>query len=91
VHGSVATEDLRQAVIHYRELFSDLLGEPTDGAEPRITAGQEPAAVSAAEPDGAGVVEPGEVDDGEPVASAAELDGSPVTDPDVEPLRSARR
>ncbi|HEY2505459.1 MAG TPA: hypothetical protein VGI58_03005, partial [Streptosporangiaceae bacterium] len=28
-HGSVATEDLRQAVIHYRELFSDLLGDAT--------------------------------------------------------------
>jgi hypothetical protein len=26
--GSAATEDLRQALIHYRALFSDLLGEP---------------------------------------------------------------
>ena len=27
--GDAATEDLRQALIHYRALFSDLLGEPT--------------------------------------------------------------
>jgi len=27
--GEAATEDLRQALIHYRALFSDLLGEPT--------------------------------------------------------------
>jgi hypothetical protein len=27
--GNAATEDLRQAFIHYRALFSDLLGEPT--------------------------------------------------------------
>ncbi|HYK67453.1 MAG TPA: hypothetical protein VEV45_05870 [Streptosporangiaceae bacterium] len=29
-HGSVATEDMREALIQYRELFADLLGEPTD-------------------------------------------------------------
>jgi hypothetical protein len=28
--GEAATEDLRQALIHYRALFSDLLGEPVD-------------------------------------------------------------
>lgn len=31
-HGSVNTEDMRQALIHYRALFSDLLGEPVDPA-----------------------------------------------------------
>ncbi|HTA08370.1 MAG TPA: hypothetical protein VK836_07670 [Streptosporangiaceae bacterium] len=30
--GDVATEDLRQALIHYRALFSDLLGETPDVA-----------------------------------------------------------
>jgi hypothetical protein len=30
-HGSVATEDMRQALIQYRELFGDLLGEPANG------------------------------------------------------------
>lgn len=31
-HGSVQTEDMRQALIHYRELFADLLGGPADAA-----------------------------------------------------------
>jgi hypothetical protein len=37
--GDAATEDLRQALIHYRALFSDLLGEPTatPAAEGRST------------------------------------------------------
>jgi FtsZ-interacting cell division protein ZipA len=34
-HGSVATEDMRQALIQYRELFADLLGEPANGAGAR--------------------------------------------------------
>jgi len=28
--GTASTEDLRQAMVHYRALFSDLLGEPAD-------------------------------------------------------------
>jgi hypothetical protein len=28
--GTVSTEDLRQAMVHYRALFDDLLGEPAD-------------------------------------------------------------
>jgi FtsZ-interacting cell division protein ZipA len=36
-HGGTNTEDMRQALIHYRALFSDLLGEPVDPA------GQTPA------------------------------------------------
>jgi hypothetical protein len=28
--GTVSTEDLRQAMVHYRALFGDLLGEPAD-------------------------------------------------------------
>jgi hypothetical protein len=32
--GTAATEDLRQAMIHYRALFRDLLGEPADVAQP---------------------------------------------------------
>lgn len=32
-HGSVATEDMRQALIQYRELFADLLGAPRDGPD----------------------------------------------------------
>ena len=29
--GTASTEDLRQAMVHYRALFADLLGEPADG------------------------------------------------------------
>jgi hypothetical protein len=48
-HGSASTEDLRQALIHYRELFADLLGDDADVATDRVTdqdpatAGREPA------------------------------------------------
>jgi hypothetical protein len=45
--GTVPTEDLRQAMVHYRALFGDLLGEPADagsesagaraGTSPQIT------------------------------------------------------
>jgi hypothetical protein len=31
--GDTSTEELRQAMIHYRVLFEDLLGEPADGQE----------------------------------------------------------
>jgi len=39
--GTVSTEDLRQAMLHYRALFSDLLGRPAE-------AGNAPAATEAA-------------------------------------------
>jgi hypothetical protein len=32
--GTVSTEDLRQAMIHYRALFGELLGEPADTRSP---------------------------------------------------------
>jgi hypothetical protein len=45
--GTASTEDLRQAMIHYRALFGDLLGEPADaGPEPTAT---EPGQVIAAD------------------------------------------
>jgi hypothetical protein len=35
--GTAATEELRQAMIHYRALFSDLLGQPAGtGPEPAV-------------------------------------------------------
>jgi len=40
--GTASTEDLRQAMVHYRVLFADLLGEPADsepagqGSEPAV-------------------------------------------------------
>src|SRR5450755_1167524 len=44
--GTASTEDLRQAMIHYRALFADLLGEPAD-AQPR-SAASEPAPIDPA-------------------------------------------
>jgi Tfp pilus assembly protein PilX len=37
--GSASTEDMRQAMIHYREMFEDLLGDPDAPAEsdPAVT------------------------------------------------------
>jgi hypothetical protein len=37
--GTASTEDLRQAMVHYRALFEELLGEPADqGSEPAAAA-----------------------------------------------------
>lgn len=47
--GSASTEDLRQAMIHYRALFQDLLGQSAEAAEPQADgrpadgAGRDPA------------------------------------------------
>ena len=42
--GDAATEDLRQAFIHYRALFSDLLGEPAGVAGQAVPADNTPPA-----------------------------------------------
>ncbi len=34
-HGEASTEDLRQAMVHYRTLFEDLLGDDADAAQDR--------------------------------------------------------
>jgi FtsZ-interacting cell division protein ZipA len=47
--GDAATEDLRQAIIHYRALFSDLLGDPAAVQGTASTADVAPVAVT--EPD----------------------------------------
>ena len=39
-HGGGGTEELRQAFVHYRQLFAELLGESADVADPRMAAGQ---------------------------------------------------
>jgi hypothetical protein len=38
-HGKASTEDLRQAFVHYRSLFDELLVVPDDAAPPREVAG----------------------------------------------------
>jgi hypothetical protein len=45
--GNAATEDLRQALIHYRALFSDLLGEPDAQTATNTTTGPSTTAGSA--------------------------------------------
>jgi hypothetical protein len=49
--GDAGTEDLRQALIHYRALFSDLLGEPVpasaNGARPVNSASEDVRDISA--------------------------------------------
>jgi Tfp pilus assembly protein PilX len=85
--GTASTEELRRAMIHYRALFADLLGQPglapgagavadTDGRPPVTDVRQSPAADenhrAAAEPDAA----PGAVT-GPPI-SGSSVSGHPV-------------
>jgi hypothetical protein len=44
--GTASTEDLRQAMVHYRALFADLLGEPADSEPADQGSGPTAAAVS---------------------------------------------
>jgi FtsZ-interacting cell division protein ZipA len=48
--GQASTEDLRQAMVHYRALFSDLLGQPQDG-EARAASGPGPRAAASMDAD----------------------------------------
>lgn len=81
-HGSVATEDLRQAFIHYRELFADLLGDAHsdgDAVNGYAEASTGRHAMQSAEPAAADATEYPEP----PVAT--DPDGQPVTAPYLEP------
>jgi hypothetical protein len=52
-NGRASTEDLREAMLHYRSLFDELL-EPGQADEPSVAAGDEPsAAVTSDEPSAA--------------------------------------
>ncbi len=85
--GSASTENLRQAVIHYRALFLELLGEDSDIPDPAAVSG--PVSYAVAE-DGQPVeiqddlVSPeepvGAADEREPVATAAEAPGEAEPD-----------
>lgn len=77
-HGSVATEDLRQAFIHYRELFADLLGDAPSGDAVNGSAEASPTGRHAM-PAAAAATEYPEP----PVAT--DPDGQPVTAPYLEP------
>jgi hypothetical protein len=95
-HGSVSTEDLRQALIHYRELFADLLGEPGDVVRPRVAAGRHAAASDVAPADGAAPADYATADDqipdGGTYPASTEPDGMPAgTSPATEPYGSPRQ
>jgi hypothetical protein len=73
--GEASTEDLRQALIHYRALFTDLLGQPSAGVDARPSGPREGAAVG----DVAGPA-PGDLD-------GRAIDGpDPDPDPDPDPV-----
>lgn len=67
--GDASTEHLRQAFIHFRWVFGDLLGRP-DGAMPGVTDAAEPrpAEVVPPQPAIAGTAEPDQQEGPEPVA-----------------------
>jgi hypothetical protein len=75
-HGGGGTEELRQAFVHYRVLFSDLLGESADAAGSRMAAGQ-----SAAGATGGASYQTAPIDtdpDGDPIGMVTpEAHGSP--------------
>jgi len=55
--GTASTEDLRQAMVHYRALFADLLGAPADsepadqGPRPAVAAGSTSQQFTASDPE----------------------------------------
>jgi hypothetical protein len=49
--GDASTEDLRQALIHYRALFADLLDEPQPPAGTDVPVGDEQAGTAAPDPE----------------------------------------
>jgi hypothetical protein len=71
--GGAATEDLRQALIHYRALFSDLLGEPADETDSTGPDGTGPDSTGAASTgaDSMGAASTGADSTGAPVAEPA--------------------
>jgi hypothetical protein len=84
--GTSSTEDLRQAMVHYRALFQDLLGEAV--ADPASYGTTEPVATEAAATDYA-VTAPA---DGPDYAEADAIASQPdVTEPDPEPAQPTGR
>jgi len=68
--GAASTEDLRQAMIHYRALFAELLGEPAPGLDARAASEQ----VTTTQPDGLPAVD-------QPVAAHPPAAQPPVDQP----------
>jgi hypothetical protein len=89
--GSASTEDLRLAMIHYRALFGDLLGEPANAGSEPANAGSEPAAAEPEQLIAADAMTPRDGDvyaavtrakaADDPVASRQHLNGSDAQEP----------
>jgi hypothetical protein len=77
--GTAATENLRLAMLHYRALFSDLLGEPSEAPQSEAPQSAPPPAGAATEPGGG--TAPAEA----PEAGAATGTRPPVTAPRSRP------
>jgi hypothetical protein len=90
--GTASTEDLRQAMVHYRALFQELLGETVPAETPNGTtapAVPEPATDAAAADADYAVTRPAS---GPDYAEADEIASQPdVTEPDPLPVRPAGR
>jgi hypothetical protein len=85
--GKVSTEDLRLAMLHYRALFSDLLGRPGEaGSAPG--AGNEPAAPAEYDPPASVVGGGGTSPASEPgTGSGLPADAQPIVPPGTGPAR----
>lgn len=80
-YGGVSTEDLRQALIHYRQLFADLLGDSADPAAARPAGGRHAAVAR----DTTAAHEPAPTDAYRATPVDTDPDGGPVTMPVLEP------
>lgn len=97
--GSASTEELRQALVHYRTLIADLMGEPTLASQTPATTDtplrSTDTAVTTDTPASApsAVVEPSDADtETDDSVPAAELDSEPTLVPDAPtPAKERRR
>ena len=99
--GTASTEELRQAMIHYRALFTELLGQPGNSARNAQAAAAQAAAAQAAAAQAAdGQTADGQTADGQtadgrasaaPAGDAAAVDTAPDSAADVtgEPIEGS--
>lgn len=101
--GTASTEDLRQAMIHYRALFAELLGEPASNLDARAVsqggvtttkpdeplAEDYPAAAPAGQPAAAAVDQPGPTPVDQPAAAPADQSTGQPAGPGPDPAPDA--
>jgi hypothetical protein len=76
--GTASTEDLRQAMVHYRSLFRELLGDPADDVAAADVAPADDAAAADATPVDVAQVDDAAAADAVPGDYAARADAVPV-------------